>query len=127
MKYSFFNTKSNAREDNSGWRLDYFLLDRASFPAVIDSEILDEYYGSDHCPIRLTLDLGKLSPGAGLAVPTPDDKSKKAKTDDAAASLSAVVRSSSPASEKKVTAAADKGELQTKTKSATAELEPSKN
>lgn len=60
VKYSYFNVKTNARAENKGWRLDYFVINKEAFKAVVDSDINDKVYGSDHLPVELTLDLAKL-------------------------------------------------------------------
>ncbi len=52
--------RSGAREKNQGWRLDYFVVSGSLMNAVLDSEINNEYHGSDHCPLSLTLDLTKV-------------------------------------------------------------------
>jgi exodeoxyribonuclease-3 len=44
---------------NLGWRFDYMIIDKESIGIVEDSSIHKEYYGSDHCPIRLIIDLKK--------------------------------------------------------------------
>ena len=50
-KYSWWSYRMNAREKNVGWRIDYFLIS-AQFMSKIDSAfILNEIYGSDHCPV----------------------------------------------------------------------------
>ena len=58
VKYSYWNLRSGAREKNQGWRLDYFVASQAICSQVIDSDINDEYWGSDHCPLSLTLKTG---------------------------------------------------------------------
>lgn len=60
VKYSYWNLRSGAREKNQGWRLDYFVVSGALMTAVLDSEINNEYHGSDHCPLSLILDLTKV-------------------------------------------------------------------
>ncbi len=55
VKYTYWDMRSRAREKNSGWRLDYFLISEGLRAALVDSEIMDHYHGSDHCPVRLTL------------------------------------------------------------------------
>ncbi len=57
MEFTFWANRARSRETNSGWRLDYFLVsDKNSFiNKVIDSQILSNYMGSDHCPIKLIL------------------------------------------------------------------------
>ena len=53
--YTFWNQRFRARDTNAGWRIDYFLVAEALMPNVQSSEILDDIYGSDHCPIMLEL------------------------------------------------------------------------
>lgn len=46
-----------AREENLGWRLDYFLVSNKLQDKVTDSKILTSIVGSDHCPIQLDVDI----------------------------------------------------------------------
>lgn len=55
IKYSWWSYRFKAREKNAGWRIDHFIVSNSLKEKVVDSEILNEVYGSDHCPIRLTL------------------------------------------------------------------------
>lgn len=57
VKYSYWSYRFHAREKNAGWRLDYFLVSKEIFPLVKESYILNECYGSDHCPVMLDIDL----------------------------------------------------------------------
>lgn len=57
IKYSWWSYRFNARENNAGWRIDYFLISKRLLPNLIDSKIHNEIYGSDHCPIELDIDL----------------------------------------------------------------------
>lgn len=50
-QFSFWSARINARKEDKGWRLDYFIIDKESAGLVVDSTIHGEYYGSDHCPI----------------------------------------------------------------------------
>ena len=43
----------------AGWRLDYFYVNEEIRDNVKSAEILDEIYGSDHCPVTLELDFNK--------------------------------------------------------------------
>ena len=54
-KYTWWSYLGNARARNIGWRIDYFVVSDAFMDRVIDSEILDEVVGSDHCPILLKI------------------------------------------------------------------------
>lgn len=56
-KYSYWSYLRNARATNAGWRIDYFLVDNRLFSKVKESEILNDVYGSDHCPVLLSIDL----------------------------------------------------------------------
>ena len=55
IKYTYWNQMFNARARNTGWRIDYFLVSDSLIPNVSKAEIYNEYLGSDHCPIALTL------------------------------------------------------------------------
>ena len=46
-----------ARENNAGWRIDYFVVSNEIASKVQKSEILNDVFGSDHCPILLEADL----------------------------------------------------------------------
>lgn len=54
--YTYWDTYSHARERNVGWRIDYFFVSPALVPKLSRTEILSDYYGSDHCPILLDID-----------------------------------------------------------------------
>lgn len=56
-KYSYWSYRFHARKNNAGWRLDYFLVSESLLPKVRKSEILNDVYGSDHCPVLLDIDL----------------------------------------------------------------------
>jgi exodeoxyribonuclease-3 len=53
--YSWWSYRFNARQNNSGWRIDYFCVSEALVPKMEDSFILSDVFGSDHCPVGLTL------------------------------------------------------------------------
>lgn len=57
VAYTFWSYRFKARERNTGWRIDYFLVSNRLMDTVDNVEILSEYYGSDHCPIQLKLSL----------------------------------------------------------------------
>lgn len=57
IAYSYWSYRFNARARNTGWRIDYFLVDKSLLDKVVDSVILSDYFGSDHCPISLIIDL----------------------------------------------------------------------
>lgn len=54
--YSWWSYRFNARKNNAGWRIDYFLVSDALAPKVRAASIYDEVYGSDHCPVGLELE-----------------------------------------------------------------------
>lgn len=55
--YSWWSFRGNARANNSGWRIDYFLVSDRLRDAIVSASIYPEVYGSDHCPVGLELDL----------------------------------------------------------------------
>ncbi|MBD3259156.1 exodeoxyribonuclease III [Candidatus Woesearchaeota archaeon] len=55
--YTWWSYMYNARQKNIGWRIDYFVVSEELKTNLKNSEILKEVLGSDHCPIRLELDL----------------------------------------------------------------------
>ena len=55
VQYSWWSYRANARENNIGWRLDYFLVSEAMMPRVKDAFILNDVHGSDHCPVGIQL------------------------------------------------------------------------
>lgn len=57
--YSWWSFRARARENNVGWRIDYFVVSRRLLPLVRRAEILTEVYGSDHCPVLLEVDFDK--------------------------------------------------------------------
>ena len=55
--YSWWSYRFHAREKNAGWRIDYFLVSNDIADRVTGASILNEVYGSDHCPVELTIEL----------------------------------------------------------------------
>ncbi len=55
--YSWWSYRFNARKNNAGWRIDYFLVSNDIADRVTGASILSEVYGSDHCPVELTIEL----------------------------------------------------------------------
>lgn len=53
--YSWWSYRFNARKNNAGWRIDYFLVSKKLEGNLKGAEILTEITGSDHCPVTLTL------------------------------------------------------------------------
>ena len=54
--YSWWSYRFHAREKNAGWRIDYFLVSNRIKDKVKDAKILNEVYGSDHCPVELDIE-----------------------------------------------------------------------
>lgn len=55
--YTWWSYMGNARSKNIGWRIDYFLVSERIIDKVKDTMIYQDVYGSDHCPIGISLEL----------------------------------------------------------------------
>ena len=55
--YSWWSYRFHARENNAGWRIDYFIVSEALRGHVREAAIHPEIFGSDHCPVELVLDI----------------------------------------------------------------------
>lgn len=55
--YSWWSNFAKARERNVGWRIDYFLVSASLKTKVKAATIHPQIFGSDHCPVSVTLDL----------------------------------------------------------------------
>lgn len=55
--YSWWSYRFNARANNAGWRIDYFVVSQRLAEKVRGALIHADIYGSDHCPVSLELDL----------------------------------------------------------------------
>lgn len=55
--YSWWSYMFHARENNAGWRIDYFLVSDRLQPKIADAKIHANILGSDHCPVALELNL----------------------------------------------------------------------
>ena len=55
--YSWWSYRFNARKNNAGWRIDYFIVSDRLQNQIKRAEILTSVEGSDHCPVLLELDL----------------------------------------------------------------------
>lgn len=56
-KYSWWSYMGHARENNIGWRIDYFIVSKNIINKVNDAMIYDNINGSDHCPIGLDINI----------------------------------------------------------------------
>ena len=54
-KYSWWSYRMKARERNVGWRIDYFLVSETLKDRIDSTDILNDIFGSDHCPVELVL------------------------------------------------------------------------
>jgi exodeoxyribonuclease III len=55
IKYTFWSPMNNARARDIGWRLDHVVMNKEAITPRIKCEILDDFIGSDHCPIYISL------------------------------------------------------------------------
>jgi len=55
--YSWWSYMFNARKNNAGWRIDYFIVSDKLKSFIKDSIIYSDILGSDHCPVGLDIDL----------------------------------------------------------------------
>ena len=55
--YSWWSYRFRARENNAGWRIDYFLISDRARELVEDAKILTDVMGSDHCPVELDVNI----------------------------------------------------------------------
>ena len=55
--YSWWSYRFHARDNNAGWRIDYFLVSDRLRDRVETASILTEVHGSDHCPVMLEIEL----------------------------------------------------------------------
>ena len=56
-EYSWWSYRFNARKNNAGWRIDYFIVSESLKDQLKDASIHQEIFGSDHCAVELVLDV----------------------------------------------------------------------
>jgi exodeoxyribonuclease-3 len=56
-QFTWWSYYSRGRDANKGWRIDYWLVSQSIQDKIEDVQILDDIYGSDHCPVELDIDL----------------------------------------------------------------------
>lgn len=56
-RYSWWDYRFRSRDRNVGWRIDYFYITRGLLGALEEATIRDDVFGSDHCPVGITLRL----------------------------------------------------------------------
>ena len=55
--YSWWSYRFNARKNNAGWRIDYWLVSQRLRERIEKAEIHSEIFGSDHCPVQLEINI----------------------------------------------------------------------
>jgi exodeoxyribonuclease-3 len=55
VKYSWWSYRMNARERNAGWRIDYFVVSNRLAEKIVATDIRNDIFGSDHCPVELDI------------------------------------------------------------------------
>ena len=55
--YSWWSYRFNARKNNAGWRIDYFIVSDRIADKITATPIHSQVFGSDHCPVELVLDI----------------------------------------------------------------------
>ena len=55
--YSWWSYRFNARANNAGWRIDYFIVSARIADKIREAKIHTDIFGSDHCPVELEIDL----------------------------------------------------------------------
>lgn len=55
--YSWWSYRFNARRNNAGWRIDYFIVSESLKDKIKEATIHTEIFGSDHCPVELDIEL----------------------------------------------------------------------
>ncbi len=57
IRYTWWSHWGKARENNVGWRIDYFFISKSLEKNLLSAEIYEASLGSDHCPISITLEI----------------------------------------------------------------------
>ena len=57
IRYSWWSYMFNARLNNAGWRIDYFVVSNELQKSITEADILTDIHGSDHCPVLLDIKL----------------------------------------------------------------------
>ena len=56
-QFTYWSNYAKSRERNVGWRIDYVVVSNTLHGHILEAECLNEYGGSDHCPVLATLQL----------------------------------------------------------------------
>ena len=57
IEYSWWSYRFNSRANNTGWRIDYFIVSNSLKDKIIDAKIHTDIFGSDHCPVELDINI----------------------------------------------------------------------
>ncbi len=57
VKYTWWSYRFNARKNNSGWRIDYFVISDRIKDLIQDVKLRNDIFGSDHCPVEIDIKL----------------------------------------------------------------------
>ncbi|GJD08441.1 Exodeoxyribonuclease [Galdieria sulphuraria] len=60
QSFTYWSKRAKAKERNHGWRLDYFVTSERLVPCILECEMFENIYISDHCPLMLHLDIAQL-------------------------------------------------------------------
>ena len=55
VKYSWWSYRFHARENNAGWRIDYFCVSDSLKDRLVSAAIHTDVLGSDHCPVEVVI------------------------------------------------------------------------
>jgi len=55
--YSWWSYRFNARKNNAGWRIDYFIVSETLKEKLVSADIHKDIMGSDHCPVELVIEV----------------------------------------------------------------------
>ena len=59
-RYTWWTYRFGARQRNIGWRIDYFFVNDGFITQLEDADIHENVMGSDHCPVSITIQDGKI-------------------------------------------------------------------
>ena len=57
IEYSWWSYRFNSRANNTGWRIDYFIVSNSLKDKIVDAKIHTDIFGSDHCPVELDINI----------------------------------------------------------------------
>ncbi len=57
VKYTWWSYRFNARKNNSGWRIDYFVVSDRIKDLIKEVKLRNDIFGSDHCPVEIDIEL----------------------------------------------------------------------